>query len=407
MAQFRYRAYTSTGQLAEGELEARSASDAHENLWSRGLTPFETKKIGAAGDGRWWQREIFTRRGAKLGELAAFTREFAMLEQAEVPIDDGLRILAQQSASAPIKRLADGLLADVLDGATLSEAMRRRTNVFPEEYISVVRAGETGAALGRVLSELADLMERRVELRAKMRSALTYPAVLIFMALVSTAIVVGFLVPSIAPIFADTGKPMPAGLRIIVALEENWPYLAAAALAAAVLLTIVARSMLARPEIRTRFDRMKLRLPVAGPLVAKMQMAKFARTLGALLRAGVPLLQALGSAHAVVANRAYSADLGKAIDAVRNGESLGRALAGVADMPAVMTQMVRVGEESRKIDQMLLRVAAMFETQSQRQIDRMMGLLTPVLTIAIAGVVGALILTVMSAILGINELAAQ
>ena len=285
--------------------------------------------------------------------------------------------------------------------------MRRRTNVFPEEYISVVRAGETGAALGRVLSELADLMERRVELRAKMRSALTYPAVLIFMALVSTAIVVGFLVPSIAPIFADTGKPMPAGLRIIVALEENWPYLAAAALAAAVLLTIAARSMLARPEIRTRFDRMKLRLPIAGPLVAKMQMAKFARTLGALLRAGVPLLQALGSAHAVVANRAYSADLGKAIDAVRNGESLGRALAGVADMPAVMTQMVRVGEESRKIDQMLLRVAAMFETQSQRQIDRMMGLLTPVLTIAIAGVVGALILTVMSAILGINELAAQ
>ena len=227
------------------------------------------------------------------------------------------------------------------------------------------------------------------------------------MALVSAAIVAGFLVPGIAPIFADSGKPMPAGLRAIVAVEDTWVAVAAGIAGTAALATFAVRAALARPEMRLAFDRFKLRLPGAGALLAKIEMARFARTAGTLLRAGVPLLQSLAAARDVLANAVYAQGVAGAIEAVRNGESLARALSAVPEVPAVLVQMVRIGEESRKTDHMLLRVAAMFETQSQRQIDQATALLTPALTIAIATLVGGLILTVMNAILSINDLVGQ
>src|SRR5712691_9042688 len=186
MPTFRYRAYGMRGELAQGMVEAASERAAGDALWTRGLTAFD---LGPA-DGhtaKWWQRELFSTTGSGRVDLASFTREFATLSAAEIPLDDALRILSEQATSAATRTLAAGLLADVLNGAALSDAMQKRPEVFPADYLSVMRAGETGGAIAEVLGELADLLERRMEVRARVQSALVYPAILIALSMVSLA----------------------------------------------------------------------------------------------------------------------------------------------------------------------------------------------------------------------------
>ncbi|HUZ66658.1 MAG TPA: type II secretion system F family protein [Beijerinckiaceae bacterium] len=406
MTVFSYRAYTKSGDLSEGEIEAPGLEEASEALWLRGLTAFETRESAAENhETPWWRREIFSSQGVKPADMASFTREFAILEQAEVAIDDGLRILSEQGSSPAMRRLAKDLLKNILAGATLSDALRSRPEAFSEEYVNMARAGEMDGDLGRVLSDIAALLENRVEIQSKLRTALIYPAILIVMALASVAVVIGVLIPSIAPILSEGGHHPPAGLEFLIEIQHNWPRLVIEAATGSAVLALSVRVALARPTLRLRFDRFLLRTPVIGVFLAKMDCARFARTLGALMRARVSLLSALASARAVVLNRHIKESLGGVIESVRDGDSLTRALALVEVWPAIVTRMVSVGEEAGKLDHMLLRLADMFAQQTQRQIDRGMSLVTPLLTILISVLVGGLIYTVMSAVLSINELA--
>lgn len=404
MPVFRFRAYTALGDLSEGEIEALSRDEAEETLWTRGLTPFETREVERREHGSLFRR-LFQQRGPNLAEVVSFTREFATLEQANIPLDQGLRILSMQSASPALRDLSDGILRQIVDGVSLSDALTKRPEVFASEYVNVVRAGEAMGDIGAALAELADMLERRLELRSRLQSALIYPAILIVLAIGSTAVVLGVLVPNVAPIFTDSGKPMPSGLQFIIDMEEQWPYVLGSLVAIGVLTTGFFAWSAKRPHVRAELDRAFLRLPFVGALKAKHETARFARTLGALIRAGVPLLPALQSARSAVADRYLGGQIDEAIESVRGGVSLSKALAQVDRLPSVATQMVVVGEESGKLDDMLLRVAIMFERQTQRSIERVMGLFTPFLTVAIAGLVGGLIMTVMNAVLGVNELA--
>jgi general secretion pathway protein F len=221
MPTFHYRAYGIRGDLAEGCIEAATHDAASEALWTQGLTPFEMRSEDRP-DKPWWQRDITFGQGSLRADLASFTREFATLNAAEIPLDDALRIAGEQAGSARMREIGGKLLAEVLNGATLSGAMEKHAEVFPSDYVSMVRAGEIGGMLNPVFEELAGLLERRMEIRARIQSALVYPAVLVVLALASLGIVVGSLVPSIAPIFAQSGKPMPAGMRLLVAVESSW-----------------------------------------------------------------------------------------------------------------------------------------------------------------------------------------
>jgi general secretion pathway protein F len=251
------------------------------------------------------------------------------------------------------------------------------------------------------------MLERRLEMRAKIQSGLVYPALLIVLAIVSTGVVLGTLVPNIAPIFADNGRPMPKGLQFIIDLEGSWPLIGAALGLVAAGLFALKRYAAANPPLQIKIDRLLLDLPYAGAVIAKYQAARFARTLGAMSRAGVPLLQGLESARAVVSNAYFRAELAGAIEQVRGGVALSAALERIEAFPSAAAQMTRIGEEVAKLDELLLRLASLFERQTQGSIERAVGLVTPILTILIAGVVGGLIMTVMDAVLGINELATQ
>jgi general secretion pathway protein F len=405
MPKFHYRAYTGSGDLQEGEVEARSSRDAEEALWRRGLTPFETRETRPTSLNSLLR--ITRKRGPTGAQLASFTREFATLEQADIPLDQSLRLLAVQSSSPPLRELAEEILSRIVDGSSLSDALAQRPDVFGTEYINVVHEGETVGKVGAALNDLADMLERRMELRGRMQSALIYPALLITLAVVSTAVVLGTLVPNVAPIFADNGRPMPSGLQFIIDAEAHWEAILGVVAFCVVAVMAVYRLAATRPTLRQAIDRLYLRLPYVGALFAQHATARFSRTLGSMLKAGVPLLQALESARAGVVNSYLNSKLVEVIAAVRGGSHLSAALGRIEHIPSVAPQMISIGEETGKLDEMLLRIATMFERKTHRSIEQVMGLLTPLLTVLIAGVVGGLIMTVMDAVLGINELATK
>ncbi|ATQ66521.1 MULTISPECIES: type II secretion system F family protein [Methylosinus] len=405
MSMFSYRAYSAEGDLVEGEIEARSREEAEEQLWGRGVTPFTVQEKRAATN--FSLGGLFSKSGPSAAEIASFTREFATLEEADLPLDNSLRILAQQSASPAVRALAEEILRRVVDGASLSDALNARAELFGADYLNIIRAGETMGNVAQSLIDIADMLERRLEMRAKIQSGLVYPALLIVLAIGSTGVVIGTLVPSIAPIFADNGKPMPKGLQFIIDLQGAWPLILGGVVALGAGLYGLKRYAAANPPLQIKLDRALLDLPYAGDIIAKFQAARFARTLGAMSRAGVPLLQGLESARAVVSNAHFRAELAGAIESVRSGGALSSALEQIDAFPLAAAQMTRIGEEVAKLDELLLRLATMFERQTQRGIERAVGLITPILTILIAAVVGGLVMTVMDAVLGINELAGQ
>lgn len=404
MPMFKYRAYSGSGDLVEGEIEAKSGDEAEDALFRRGLTPFETREAKPASS---IFRVSFGKSAPNAAQIASFTREFATLEQADVPLDQSLRILAAQSPTEALRNLAREILTHIVDGASLSDAMSRRPDVFSPEYINVVREGEAVGRVGPALLDLAEMLERRLELKARIQSALIYPALLITLAIISTGVVLGTLVPSIAPIFADNGKDMPSGLQFILDIEANSGGIALALGAIAAAIALFYKMAQTRPHLQIAIARFYLRIPVIGGLLSQFAAARFSRTLGSMLKAGVPLLQGLESARVAVSNKFFNHELADVIEAVRGGSSLSGALAGVPHLPPVAVQMITIGEETAQLGDMLLRVAAMFERQTQRSIERAMGLLTPILTITIAAVVGGLIMTVMDAVLSINDLAAK
>src|SRR5262249_34417422 len=219
MSMFRYRAYGPAGEFAEGNIEAISQDAAMDALWAQGLVAFQIRSTDP-GTVPWWRRELFVAGGSRGRDLAAFTREFATLTAAEIPLDDALRIVSDQQLSSGLRHIVKELLTDVLNGSTLSDAMQKHPPVFPADYLRVVRAGELGGTLGQVVEELADLLDRRMELRARLQSSLIYPAMLIVLSLGSVGLVIGGLIPSIAPIFAESGKPLPSGIKFLVSIQS-------------------------------------------------------------------------------------------------------------------------------------------------------------------------------------------
>src|ERR1043166_6192850 len=332
MPTFSYQAYGGRGEVAQGRIEAASADAASEMLWAQGLTPFHLQAADAEGE-RWWQREVFGGTRTTPAQLASFTRDFATLNSAEIPLDDALRILAAQAPSRAMRTVTASLLAEVLDGSHLSDAMQKQSHVFGAEYVSAVRSGEVGGTLGQVLEEMADLLERRMEIRNRIRSALVYPAILVAFAIVTVGLIVAVLVPGIAPIFAEGGRTMPVFIGFVLAVQAHWTEIAASALVAVIAATGALVIALRRPPVRLALDALKLRPPLFGAFILERETARFARTLGTLLRAGVPLLQASTSARASIGNRYIGAGVDRALEAVREGSSLHRALEGHAALP--------------------------------------------------------------------------
>jgi general secretion pathway protein F len=405
MPRYRYRAYDSAGVLKSGEIDGISDGFVLDKLRAAGLLPVEAvEQRGRAQETRWWERDLFAGRALPPASLALFTRELATLVEAEVTLDEALRIVALQPMSSAIRKVTEETLGHLLEGASLSEAMQRQGR-FGDFYCSMVRAGEASGNLTEVLRQLASFLERSVETRGRIRSALIYPSVLVLMAIGALVLIATVLLPTLAPIFKDAGAEPPF---IIQRMLDGQAFVARHWIALCVAFACVVAGLVAlsqNPQAKAKLHRLLLRMPLVGQLIAMAETAKLARTLASLLGSGVPMLAALRIVEGVAGNASFAAALAVASDEVKEGRMLSQALRKGGIFPSLMLRLVAVGEETGRLEPMLRHVEKIFETQVQRRIEQILTLLTPALTIVMGLIVGGLIMSVMSAILSINELA--
>jgi general secretion pathway protein F len=393
MTTFRYKAISQTGDTVRGNMDAASVEEVIAKLQDQGHTPLDASAAGAADAARsfaWLQRGPF-----KGDQLAMFTHQLATLLGAGQPLDRALSMLMDLPEGVRAQKLIERVRDRVRGGSTLSRALEEEHEVFPRLYISLVRAGETRGSLEGTLRRLADYLERAQALRGSVINALIYPAFLLIGVVGSLVLLMAYVVPQFVPIFADMGVPIPLMTRLVLDLGEviqGWWWLILIVLIVGMLL---GRARLRHADTREAFHAWLLSVRVVGPLLLKVETARIARTLGTLLKNGVPLLAALSIARQVTSNSALDRALAQAAEAVKGGAGLGTALAETRRFPRLALQMIDVGEEAGALDALLLKVADTFDQESRRAIDRMLAALVPVLTL----VMTALVAVIMAAIL--------
>jgi general secretion pathway protein F len=401
-----YRAYNASGALVEGEIIADSREMALDALHRRGEFPLEVADAFVSPRKSWWDRDIVLFRRVSFSGLALFTRELAMLVKADLPLDETLRIAAlQPSLSASMRRRTERVLEHVLEGQSLSQALAAEGDAFPEFYWRLVRGGEASGTLADVLESLAVFLERSAEMRAKVLSAMLYPMILLGVAGLAITVIMAVLLPSIVPLLRDAGAQLPFVVRVLEDIREavTGNLFLTAGIAAAFVAGIVA--LIATGTLGQFLSRLALRIPLFKGLVMRREVARFSRTLATLMKSGVPMLEALRVSGGVLANTSYRAVIEGVTEEVRQGAPLTRPLSASGYFPEVALRLIAVGEKTGQLETMLTRVADIFEVALQRQLDRMVALLTPLLTLGIGLLVGGLIVSVMGALLSINELA--
>jgi general secretion pathway protein F len=408
MPRYSYTAYDDRGTRTAGEVDAETRESALETLSRQGRFPLDLVEGGAPLAQRWWEREVFAPRQLSRRNLALLTRELATLVKAELPVDEALRIVSLQPLMGMRARSAvAAVLARVLDGASLSEALQGQKDALPEFYWRIIHAGETSGTLGQALDELATFLERSAEFRAKVASALVYPATLLVAAGAALAIILMILVPTVAPLFKDAGRDPPAVIQVLIDVQEflssHW-LLVMVALGA-----LIAGAIAASRNERWRIarDRAFMRVPLLSGLIENGETATLARTLGTMVKNGVPLLQALEVSGNALSNRAMAAAVHACAAQMREGGTLVGSLVRTGMFPELSLRLIAVGEQSGQLETMLARVAEIYEAALQRQLQRVTSLMTPILTVCIGLVVGGLLLSVMGAIVSVNDLALQ
>lgn len=406
MPRFTYRAYDASGALRTGEVAAATRAGALDTLARRAEFAIEMADGAAPVAEAWWQRDVFGARAWPARDLAAFTRELSTLVQANIALDEALRIVALQPlVHSRVRGATNKILDHINEGQSLSEALQAQSPAFPEYYCRLVEAGESGGALAEALDDLARFTERTADVRARIASALLYPAVLLTAAVVAVGVIATVLLPAIQPIFEDAKAEPPFIIGVMSGahafLASNWP-LVVVAMAAISMGVMAARS---NPDLRLLCDRALLKLPLVGRLIEHSETARFSRTLAAMLRNGVPVLEAVQTAGGVLANGSFQAAVETAGTTLKEGGPLTEPLARSGVFPDLFVRLASIGEKSGQLDTMLTRVAEIYDATVQRQLDRLTSLLTPLLTLLIGAVVGTLILSVMDALVSVNELA--
>jgi general secretion pathway protein F len=406
MTLYRYKAVDGNGAIVEGQMEADSERVVVSRLQSNGLLPLRARPAGTDSLRDLLSMDLMpARRGLSQRQLALLTRELATLLQAGVELEKALDILVSLAENEAVRRLAGAVLEDVRGGGTLADALARHSESFPRLYINMVRAGEAGATLDAVFDRLAGYLEQTVAARSEVRSAMIYPAVLVFMALASVFLLIGFVLPRFKPLFEGAGAKLPLATRIVMAVGEaleTYGWLLALALLLAWLLT---RLSLRTETGRLRWDRGLLDVPVLGGILYRLDTARFARTLGTLLTNGVPMLDALSIAAETIGNSAFRRDLASLGPAVGAGRRLADEVDALDRFPLLGARLLRVGEETGQLEAMLLKIADIYDREVQQAVSRALALFTPALTIVLGLLIAGIISSILLAILSINEIA--
>jgi type II secretion system protein F len=400
MPVFTYRAADRRGQTIDGVMEAVDARAVIDRLRKEAYFPI---KVAAQGE----RAPLFALGGGarvRQRDLLALTQMLATLFEAGLPLDRALSILGELATSPRLKTIVADLLHSVRGGSSLSEALaKHHPRPFSRLYINMVRAGEKGGVLEVSLRRLAEFLEARAAFNDAVRSALAYPLVITTVGAAAIVFLMTFVIPRFATIFSDLGQAIPLPTQILMSvsavLTGYWWVGATLALAG----VLAWRIWTGTPQGRTSWDQLVLRLPLVGALVLKVETARFARTLGTMLRSGVPVLGAMAVVGDMMSNQAVGAAVGRLAEGVKRGGTIAAGMQEHAAFPALAIHMVRVGEETGRLEEMLLKVADTFETDVRSELKRVLGLLEPAIIVGMGVLVAFIVVAMLLAIFSINE----
>ncbi|CAG1064990.1 Type II secretion system protein F [uncultured bacterium] len=403
MAIFNYIALDPSGVEVKGKLDAPDEKTLAAVLRSRGVYLMEVKK---AGDGASrGARKLFRRRSkVTAAEVAIFTCQLSSLLEAGVPLDKAVSILSGLAEGAPLRELLEGMSAGIQGGRSFADCLAGHPGVFPEIYVNTVRAGEAGGGLDAALTRMNSYLEESARIKDEVTSALIYPLILAVLGGGAVVFMLVFVVPRFAAVFEDLGGAVPTPAKILMAASHvTSRYFWIAPVISAGIWAFV-KKIGGTPEGRLRLDGMKLRAPVIGPLLRKSAIARFARTLGTLLKSGIQILEALALSARAAGNTALEKELGPVMDGVRKGRGVARPIAESGAFPVLAVHMLTVGEETGRLDEMLLKLAGGYEHEVRTSLKRLMAALEPAIIMLMALVVGFIVISLLLAVFSLNEI---
>ncbi|POR10333.1 type II secretion system inner membrane protein GspF [Diaphorobacter sp. LR2014-1] len=406
MPAYSFEALDAQGHVRRGTLEADSPKAARSLLRAQALVPLDVEALAAGaapGTPPTLAQRLFTRPVFNATGLGVWTRQLAGLVGSGLPLERALTALAEEADDERQRHLLAALRAEVNAGSTFARALAQHPREFSDIYCAVIGAGESSGGLAEVLDSLADDLEQRQALRAKLIGAALYPAIVTVIAIVIVLFLVGYVVPQVASVFAGTKRALPFLTVAMLALSDVVRNYGWALLGGLVLLAFGARAALAQPRLREKFDAAWLRLPLVGKLARGYNAARFAGTLAMLAGAGVPILKALQAAAETLNNRALRADALDALVLVREGAPLASALAQKKRFPGLVAMFARLGEQTGQLPTMLQRAATQLGTEVQRRAMQLATVLEPLLIVAMGGIVMLIVLAVLMPIIQLNQ----
>jgi general secretion pathway protein F len=401
MPTFHYKAYSASGASVTGTVEADSERQAMAHLKAKGLLPREAHEEGAADT----RASAFSfQRGVSSADLSLFTRQLATLVASSVPLYEAMGSLYEQQEAGALKQVLARVSARIAEGASLSRAFAAEPKVFGESFVSMVAAGEASGALDAVLERLADFLEEQDQVRSRVSSALAYP---ILMMLVGGGVMLFLLtavIPKIVTIFEDSKAALPLITIALIKLSHflrGWWWLPTGLIIASVPLY---RKAMLRDDLRLKRDTLLLKLPLAGGMLQRLILSRFARVLGLLLAAGVPIIRALEITSEVLVNRVYRTFLQGVMEEVAQGGSLSGSLRKSPLFPPLLVHLTGVGEKGGALEEMLLKAGIAYEREFNTRLTRLMGLMEPLLVLAMGVGVGIVVMAVLLPIFEMNQL---
>lgn len=402
MPEFLYKATTLNGETVEGIMDVRDEAAVVQSLHHMGYIPIRIGPVAEKGESFDLFKWIPNRVGIR--DLLIFTQEFSTLLSSGLPIDRSLGILESLTENRRLREAVGDVLQKVRGGSSLAEALGAHPRVFPKLYVNMVRAGEAGGFLETIFSRLVLYLQSAKEVRETLISVMIYPLILTFVSGVSIVILVTFVVPRFARIFSDMGQAIPLPTQIVLGIsylvKDYWW----AGLGSVLIVYFGLKVFLRDEERRLNWDRFKLNWILVGDLVKKIEVARFARTLGTLLQSGVSILPALLLVREISQNEAVVKAIGIIHDRLREGKGISKSLEEAKVFPPLAIEMIGVGEETGRLDEMLVRVAETYEENVRNSLKRFVSLLEPAVILLMGSVVGFIVISMLLAIFSINEI---
>jgi general secretion pathway protein F len=404
MPAYSYKASTFEGKIVEGTMDASDDGTVSIKLQEMGLLPV---RIGMSARETMLKREIelpWKRKRVRRKDLQIFTQELHTLVHAGFPLDRCLAVLGQLAESPAMAEVIQDVLKEVKGGKSFSEALAKYPAVFPKVYVSMVKAGEAGGVLDEILSRLSTYLVSSADLKSYIVGAMIYPALLSVVGLLSITILTLFVVPKFTVIFQDMGVPLPLPMAILKGLSTFLTYYWWLALAVIIVVALYFKRFRGSSEGRLKWDRWMLRLPLVGTVLRKVEVARFSRTLGTLLHGGVPLLQAMTIVRDIIANQGIAISIDPIRNGIKKGEGISQPMKQSGVFPPLAMHLIEVGEESGKLDSMLIQVAEVYDVEVRNSIKNLIAFFEPALILLMGIIIGTIVVSMLMAIFSINDI---